>query len=213
MTQLLEEREIHIPADAWASLAPMAPPAPLDDMVAQFLAQGGQIHQVAPGVTAAPLTDFTRTATSPSARYTPEQQMAHVIVKAEKRQRAMRAGDPEAVALIDRMLPTATSARAIADALFCTESKLHRLLREYFAEDPRANRFRHKDRETQMADYERELVAKIKQAVADGIKGMTPIANHCGTSFTRVVDVNRKYRLGIPKGVGGFRKKVGEATA
>lgn len=207
MPQLIEDTEVFIPADAWATLTPPAPPAPIDDMVAAFLAAGGKIHQVDPGVSATDVSGV-RVLTMPSTKFDAHQQLAHATAKASKRSRQARAGDLEAVALVKAMLPTASSAVAIANALYCTEDKLQRLLREYFADEPMADRFRRLDRDARNKEVEDQVVPAVRKAIADGMVGIYAIAKHVGICTKRLNEINVLYRLNIPKAKTGRKGEV-----
>jgi hypothetical protein len=203
--QILEEIDTHIPADAWAMLTRSAPPPMLDDMVAQFLANGGQIHQVDPGVTAVIATDFTQ-AINPKSKFTPQEQVAYVNAKATERSNSYRKGDAEAVATIASILPTALSAAALTSALGCSADKMQRLLREHFADDPLADRFRAKDRDQRNREREEELVPAIRAAIASGLVGVYAIAKAIGVCTKRLVAIEKLYRLNIPRCKSGRRK-------
>lgn len=209
MTQIIEAREIAIPADAWATYVPQIPEldsSALNSLVESFIAQGGKINAIPAGVT----TETTTFASTPSTgdTYSPEARAAYQERRARRETARTRAGDDELVAAIRPLLATVECAKALAGAVGVSHSKLQRLLRDYLAYEPLADRFQHKDREQQVSLNEAALVAKIRIALCNGVVGVGRVAKYCGASFTKVAELNRRCKLGIPKGVGGFRKKV-----
>lgn len=213
MTQIIEVRETPIPADAWANYVPQIPEldsGALNSLVDSFLAQGGAIVEVPPGVTAEPLdvkdmmdSDFTN-----ADLYTPEERAAYKAERAAKREHRLRAGDDKRVAAVRDQLPIAKCTKALAKATELSPHVLQRILRDYFADEPMADRFRALDRDQQVSLNEAALIAKIRIALGNGVVGLGNVAKACGSSFTKVAELNTRCKLGIPKGVGGYRKKV-----
>lgn len=208
MTQIIEVRDTPIPADAWANYIPQIPEldsGSLNSLVDAFIAQGGKINAIPAGVTA----DATiGSVPSTGELYSPDERAAHRAERAAKRESHIHSGDEQLVAMIRPLLASIVNGKALANAVNVSHSKLQRILRDHFANEPLADRFRHQDRDQQVTLNEAALVAKIRIALGNGVVGVGPVAKYCGSSFTKVAELNRRCKLGIPKGVGGFRKKV-----
>ncbi|CAB4149775.1 hypothetical protein UFOVP555_30 [uncultured Caudovirales phage] len=140
--------------------------------------------------------------------YSPDERAAHRAERAAKRESQVHGGDAHTVELIRPLLASIVNGKALANAVNVSHSKLQRILRDYFANEPLADRFRHQDRDQQVSLYDAALVREIREALGQGVVGISNMAKAIGSSFTKVAALNTRYKLGIPKGVGGFRKKV-----
>lgn len=145
-TNLAPKRETPIPADAWASsIGALDRPAggggivrdELSRMMADYLASGGQIQQVAQGATSAP-HDAPRPAPPGIGNlFTPAERLAHEARNAARKTPAAVVDAPY-VAAIRQHLGAAVSGRDLSKLCGVSSCKLQRLLRTYFADDATA---------------------------------------------------------------------------
>lgn len=170
----------------------------LGSLMDAFLAKGGAIHEVPMGASASPdarpLT-FTKS---------DEFKTGELAENSAKRRAAIAKkaveDDGSLVKRIIELKDQVPHTFALAKALRISDTKLQRLLSEYLAEDATLDRFRATDRESQKANFEADLLVKVRQAIADGMIGIKAIAVHCGASSVRVSALNRKYSLNIMHG-------------
>lgn len=177
----------------------------LGSLMEAFLAKGGAIHEVPMGASASP--DAKPLTFAKSDEFTSGERAEH---SAKRRAAIANQSAEEDQALLKRMAELkdeTINTFALSKALRISGSRLQRLLRDYLAEDVTFDRFRATDRESQKANYETDLLVKVRQAIADGMIGIKAIAVHCGASSVRVSALNRKYDLNI---MHGSAQKVAE---
>lgn len=179
----------------------------LELKIAEFQRDGGQVVEVPVGVMATAATPGASLITNRSNNFTQSELTAYAKKKAEKLHYRVRSGDAESVKLLHEWLPVAASASFLADKLDCSIGRVQRLLAENFADDHRAEKFRHHDRDMQKHEHELELAKKIRDCLARGMIGTWPICKEVHASFESVTQVSRKYRIEIPRGKGGLRVK------
>lgn len=211
MTLFIEEySDDVINADEWSD-AVVCPKdrirLELEQKIAEFQKNDGRITEVKPGVMAGTQEFVGRLVTNNGGKFSPAEVKAYVQRKTDGLHYKIRNQDAEAVAMLRGLLDTAPHATFLAKQLQCSDNRVQRLLLEHFATDERADRFRHRDRDQQKLDSEKQLVEKIRQCLADGMIGTWPICKACHSSFSAVTAANKKYKLEIPRGKGGFRKK------
>lgn len=175
----------------------------LELKIAEFQNAGGQVVEVPVGVMTTAVIPGASLITNRSNNFTQSELTAYAKKKAEKLHYRVRSGDAESVKLLHEWLPVAASASFLAEKLDCSIGRVQRLLAENFADDPRAEKFRHHDRDMQKAEHEAELAEKIKTALAAGMIGTWPISRWCNSSFETVRRVSKKYRIDIPRGKTG----------
>ena len=137
-TDLAPIPEQSIPADIWAQSADVLSryyqmpgrisQAELDALEASYLAGGGIIQRIPIGLSADTPTFNNRINATNNARH--------------------YATDAQMVEQIGALLDSATQKRDLPDALHCSDDKVQRLLRTYFADDPRAKPLMRKMRAT-----------------------------------------------------------------
>lgn len=196
--------------DDWAFAEPKAAPLSISDelqrQVDEFLAQGGRIQTFETGETAIgvnqPLWSFPAGKAA-----TPDQQRRKEADANRLRKVVTRhAGDAVLVAKLNLELGNAKSLTDLCQVCNCSSEKLWRIFRDHFSDDKRADRFRKRTREQGILDRENALLAKIKQAQADGIRGVWNLAKHCGVSYDRLSMLNKKHKLGLVLGKGDNRE-------
>lgn len=196
-----------VEADEWAELEPKAAPmdvsAELQRQVDEFLAQGGKIKTFEPGETAVPagigLFPFMV-----SDRSTPSLRQ----IKADNERRlnqfkASREKDAQAIAVLSVALDTAQTGTELCKAVGCSFERLYRLFRDYFPDDKRTTRFVKRTHEERKLEHNELLLPKVKAAIEAGVVGIAKIAEHCGTHWYNVSQLNKTYRLNIPKEPSG----------
>ena len=207
-----EDIEDVISADDWSGIV-LCPRErirqELEVKMVEFQKNKGQITVIKQGATANSTVAFASTlVTNKSKQFSQKELNAYAKRKADKLHYKYRNDDPSAVAMLQGLLDTAPNATFLLKQLQCSADRVQRLLSEYFAADPRADKFRHRDREEQKLENEMILAAKIRQCLADGMAGTWPICKHLHASFAAVALVNKKYKLDIPRGKGGRPNKV-----
>lgn len=175
----------------------------LELKIAEFQKNGGQVVAVPSGVMTTATNAAPLLVTNRSNNFTQSQLTEYAKKKAEKQHYRVRSGDAESVKILREWLPEANSATFLAEKLDCSIGRVQRLLAENFADDPRAEKFRHHDRDMQKSEHEAELAEKIKAALAAGMIGTWSISKWCNSSFETVRRVSKKYRIDIPRGRTG----------
>lgn len=199
---LEEDVEDLVAADDWADIVADTRERQRQEIakkMAEFEANGGQVQRVAHGATAWPNGAFV----FPSSHNMTTEEVKASRIRRESQFKASSDSDAKAVELMGTLLDTATQQQELCRALGCSPERMHRLIRDYFRDDPRAEKFARRTQEERRADNGERLLPKIKAAVAAGIVGINNIAQHCGTHWKRVSEVNKTYRLGIPKEPAG----------
>lgn len=211
MTLLIEEDPADlICADDWSEV--VACPKDrirleLEQKVAEFQKNNGRITEIKPGVMVGKTEFAGRMVTNNSGKFSAEEVKAYVQRKTDGVHSRIRSQDAEAVAMLQTLMDDAPNATFLAKQLQCSDNRLQRLLLEHFPTDERADKFRHRDRDQQKLDTEKQLVEKIRRCLADGMIGIWPICKVCHASFEAVTAANKKHKLGIPRGKGGAKKK------
>lgn len=213
MSFILEEDiEDVISADDWSGVVSCPRERirlEIDQKIKEFQ-KNHKITVVPAGASAAQSIPFgTNLVTNKSNNFTQSELNAYAKRKADKLHYQIRNGDAEAVALLQTLLDTAPHTTYLVRQLKCSPDRVWRLLRENFADDPRADKFHKRERDVQKLENEQALVVKIREALAAGIVGTWPISKYCHSSFVAVTAANKKYRLGIPRGKGGRPVKEG----
>jgi hypothetical protein len=138
-----------LPADVWADSAAELTKhlnirghirqSDLERLEAEYLAAGGQVQQIAFGVSAQPIEPGAprSVAVNPDSPHSAAQQLEHE----SKRRARMYAGDSDLVATIAVTLPAVTKKQDLVAACQCSDDKVQRILRTYFADDPIAKPF------------------------------------------------------------------------
>lgn len=176
----------------------------LERKIAEFQISGGQIVEVAAGIMSNSNANFNSSMiTNSGSRFSSEEIRAYADRKSKKLNNKIRSGDAESVELLKVYLDNATSSLSLAAQIGCSVDRMQRLLSEYFPEDPRADKFRHKDRDKKKADNEAVLAEKIKLAIASGVAGKTPICRVVHASLASVTRVSKKYKLDVSRRKSG----------
>ena len=212
MTFILEEDgDDTIFADAWSDAVACPRERIRQELaakIAEFQKNDGKITVVPTGLMTGTTEFCARLVTNNGGKFTPAEVKAYVQRKTDGLHYKIRNGDAEAVEMMKTLLDTAPHATFLVKELQCSANRIQRLLAESFPDDPRADKFRHADRDMKKQDHEQELIAKIQQYMAIGMIGTYPIAKACGASFTTISLINKKYKLGIPRGKTGRQAKV-----
>lgn len=168
----------------------------LGSLMEAFLAKGGAIHEVPMGASASP--DAKPLTFAKSDEFTSGERAENSF---KRRAAIAKKAIEDDSSLVKRIieLKDVQHTFALSKALGISGAKLQRLLSEYLADDATLDRFRATDRESQKANYEADLLAKVRQALADGMAGIRAIAVHCGAPQERVSQINRKYDLKIKR--------------
>lgn len=178
-----------IPADAWAtSIGALdrlgGERDQLSQMMADFLANGGQIQQVEQGATRTPLSDPQPTTPHVGTRYTIAERLAHEEQNAARKTPAAVADAPS-IAAVRQHLDAAASARDLARLCGVSSCKLQRLLRSYFADDATAAPMISSSR------YERDAVREQFPALIEtmGFNECAAVLGMHPERLRRIVDV------------------------
>lgn len=146
-----------LPADAWAKSADALDAhalirgrigqSDLERMEAEFLASGGLIQQIPPGSSGLNDSQFNSRIVAyqitKAGPHTIDQRVEHE----HKRQERIYSGDAELVAKVASSLPACKQKRDLAAACACSDDRVQRILRTYFADDPIAQPFMRKSRD------------------------------------------------------------------
>lgn len=149
MTELAPIEEDITPADAWAEgvnepdkkSGVKINQANLEWLEIEFLANGGEIQIIPPGVSGSPDVHFNSTA-APSKN--PDKFSNSRKAHEDSRARRYYSKDDELVELITQALPSAELKQDLAKACKCSDDKVQRLLRTYFIGNPAAQPFMRK---------------------------------------------------------------------
>lgn len=214
MSRILEEDvDELVDADDWSTVVADSRERQrreLEAKVAEFKRNGGRIHNCAPGETALPEGKVLFTITKETTKHDPAMQKRHEEDQFTKLKQRL-ATDAKAVNKLNELLGNAENMTQICDAMACSPNRVQRLVRDHFADDPRADRFRaHLPMEERKALLEAELLPKISKCIADGVVGIHKVAELCGTSFEMVRTIEKKHRLRIERQKGG--RKVDPAA-
>lgn len=205
---ILEVVDEVISPDEWAAIDPSADRAAIRAMLehatAEFLKHGGKIQQAEQGASTAVPTRFNLPAICIAA-FDPAQQKRHKADQA-KLTTIRSSQDKAAVAVLDKLLGTPHTTCTLAAAMGCSVDKVQRLVRDYFPDDLRADPYRKRTREESREYYEKTLLEKIKQAQAEGVRGIWEITKYCNANYANVAAVNKKLKLGLVLAKGDNRK-------
>lgn len=204
MATIIEEPNIRVSPDDWLLGAKVARPTNLREeieiLMQQYLAAGGQVQEV---TTTAP-----RASAEPAPfnydRLSGIQDQAVV----SRRKRKLTERDHADAKHLEQLLAEGVPRRGIAKALGCSDWRLQRLLRLFFADDPRADSMRAGDMADRKQAAELRQVERIKRVLAQGVQGISAVANAANVNHRSIHDLNRRYKLGIqalPR--GGRRAK------
>lgn len=201
--------------DDWASLEPKAAPLSaseeLQRQVDEFLANGGHIKEFEPGESAIPthqpLWSFP---VGKAAAPDPVLRKKHDDLRLSQVKKRI-AGDAKLVEMMDAAMNHCTSMADLRAACGgCSPAKIWRMIRDHFATDPRAERFRHRSREEREAD----LLVEVRKLLDDGVRGIKCIAERVGRQFDTISALDKKHKLGIALPMGsGRRTGVGRARS
>lgn len=211
---IVSEVEEVITPDDWASIEPKVlhfdQSAELQRQVDEFLAQGGKVKELRPGESA--LVDSSTYFVIPAkkaAEVDPGVRLQREKEQLKKLSSRMRK-DSAIIAKINAALDGATTQKALVEDLNTNVYTLQRVLRDHFSEDPRADRFQKRTIDQKTAAYEATVLPKVREAIANGMKGMHRIAEYCGTNYLWLLAASKKHKLDIPHEMGG--RKAGESA-
>lgn len=198
-----------VDADDWARFEPKPAPLSASDelqrQVDEYLANGGEIKEFEPGESAIPTNQFLWSfPVGKAAQPDPVLRKKHDDLRlAQVKQRI--AGDAKAVAALNLALGHCTSLTQLCQEVGFSTEKVFRVIRDHFPDDKRADRFRKRTREQGIQQREEELLAKVKEAQAAGIRGVWNITKYCESAHDAVSKLDKKYKLGITLSKGDNR--------
>ena len=164
----------------------------LDALIREHLAKGGTIQQVATGVTAEPAV--VPVAARHDSRFSAEARTQRHNAR-EKRKRKQ---DARYVEQLQTLLDTPdVTAKALTEALGCSTSILQRLFRDYFKGDPRIEPFLENTLEARKEQFRQQALAKLREALDQGIRGYVQLADHTGVSTNTIRRLAKKHKLDI----------------
>lgn len=193
MTAFIEEAPIHIPADAWAFLAGHPNPqeaADLEAKVQEYLAKGGAITEVPPGVSADTTSEldthiYTLVATS---KFGLDQHREHTA----KARGAKLRRDQHLAARIRAYLP-AESRAWLAKTLGVSDGLVCRIIRDYLADVPAAAALL----ESRFDDG--PALKRVQAVLAKGVKGVANVCAQAEVSYKTLYKLERKYHIKVPR--------------
>lgn len=153
-------------------------------MVRDYLAHGGQIQEVPPGVCAEAETRLL--GVIPTTQFSKAEHLSH-MAPAERRKSKR---DAHLVAQIAQLLPVPNRA-AISKTLGISDDLTKRLLLEHFGQEARdllESRF-----------DDAPALARVRQAMAGGAVGYLTICERAGVHYATLKRLESKYRLKITK--------------
>ncbi|MCG6540224.1 hypothetical protein MCB86_09065 [Pseudomonas sp. KSR10] len=184
------EEIVHIPADAWAMCFVAAHPeqsAELEMLTQDYLAHGGEIHEVPAGVRTKPDSKAERLlGVIPTTQFSRGEHLEH-MAPAERRKSKR---DAKLVEQIAQLLPVPNRA-AISKALGISDDLTRRLLMEHFGEEARGLL------ESRFDDG--PALARVRQAIAGGAVGYLTICERACVHYATLKRLESKYRLKITK--------------
>lgn len=180
-----DEVQVYIPADAWANSivpGPIDKAAELDAMVRDYLAAGGCIHQIAPGISADGdcKIDKRLVRVVGVSQFSASEHMAHAAGK--ERRNTKR--DAELVARIAELLDTPNRA-LLAKTLGVSDGLVKRLLQEHYPDSPLLHeRF-----------DDGPALARVRQLIAEGVTGYVNICKGANVCYKTLKRLESKYKL------------------
>lgn len=183
------EEIVHIPADAWAMCFVAAHPeqsAELESLTQDYLAHGGEIHEVPAGVRTECEAGSKLLGVIPIIKFSRDEHLSH-MAPAERRKSKR---DAKLVAQIAQLLPVPNRS-AIRTALGISDDLTCRLIRENFAD------VAHELIESRFDDG--PALARVRQAMDDGAVGYINICERAGVHYATLKRIETKYKLKITK--------------
>lgn len=185
MTVIIEEQDLHIDADEWKSVVGMGLKEDyLEQLVEEYLANGGQIQEVPPGVTAecfqVKISGFNVV------------DSAQASLRIKQRVARRSKADEELVTKLNDLLGHHVR-KDMRKMLGISDGKLQRLLNDYFADDPRADASR---ASPNGRDEPETIARRVKEVQAAGVKGMSATIKAVGTSYPMM---RRLIQMGMVK--------------
>ena len=180
---------MHIPADAWAQCFVAAHPehsAELETLTRDYLAHGGEIHEVEPGVCTGVNKSEKLLGVIPVTKFSRDEHLTH-MAPADRRKSKR---DEALVARIAAMLPVPNRA-ALTKALGISDDLTRRLLAEHFGDEAAyllESRF-----------DDAPALKRVRQAMADGAIGYLNICEIACVHYATLKRLESKYRLKITK--------------
>jgi hypothetical protein len=216
MTEVLySEDDVYVAPDSWAELQPrprvLTASEELQRQVDEFVARGGQVKEFEPGESAIPdtrvLWSFPVGKAAP-----PDHELREAGIARRTRAAPTKAqlngaaalrytkhSDTQLVAIIGTLMGVIKTKKEMCEKLGCSNSLLQRLLYSHFENDVRADPYRQINR----ADQEIQRVKLIRQCIAEGHVGTKRIADLLGVRLDKVLELDAKYGLKIPRGTSG----------
>lgn len=162
----------------------------LDALIREHLAKGGTIQQVEAGITGDPA--IAEAHPRRASLFDSTQQAQHLLAREQKKQKQ----DAPRVEQLNTLLDTpGITAKALTQALGCSTAVLQRLFKDYFKGDPRAKPLIQNTLETRTERYRQEALAKLKEALAQGIRGHAQLSAHTGLGTTVIRNLAKKHKL------------------
>jgi len=211
--EIIAEEDV-IGADEWHSVVAQSREAASQQIAIkaeEFLARGGVINIIQNGVTSNRwINSFNGTVltTNKADRFSAAQVKTYTRKRSEKKIQETAASDKPLVEALSALLDDAPNTTYITEQLKRSHDLVQRLLTDYFADDPRADKFRRKERDVLNQENELALVEKIRDALSAGLVGVWSIAKHLHSSHHSITAVNKKYKLNIPRATTGRKVEV-----
>lgn len=193
MTAFIEETPIHIPADAWAFLAGHPNPqeaADLEAKVQEYLAKGGAITEVPPGVSADTTGEIDAYAhtVARNSKFSLGEHMTHT----SKAREAKIKRDLHLAARIRAYLPT-DNRSGLAKALGVSDGLVCRIIRDHLSDVPEAMALL----ESRFDDG--PALKRVQAVLAEGVKGVANVCAQAEVSYKTLCKLERKYGLKVPR--------------
>lgn len=192
MTQIIEEVEIHIAPDDWRSVIGMGLKEDwLADKVDEYLAKGGKITTIEPGVTTDIIQEVVSGFNTANSK--------HRDVVNERRAKQQEAADRAIIPKVDKALDNCyeRTMAEVAKSIKTSPGRLRRILALYFPDDPRQDQMSFGRTKT---DTELRADAARVQALYDaGMTGWNRLHSAAGISYETMKKLHEKGYLNIPK--------------
>ena len=172
----------------------------LDALIREHLAKGGTIQQVATGVTAEPAV--VPVAARHDSLFSAETRTQRHNTRAQKK---LKQDAPRVEQLKTLLDNPAVTAKALTEALGCSTAVLQRLFKDYFRGDPRIEPLLENTLEARTERYRQQALVKLREALAQGIRGHAQLSAHTGLGSTVIRNLAKKHKLDILISAGGRR--------
>lgn len=200
MAAIIEERDVYIPADAWAAFVP--PPAHGEDipaLVDAYLARGGKITELEPGARTdtEELDNFTRKIVRTS-KFSMAEHAEHSAKSRRRASAKAQARDEELAARILLLLDEPITRKELTRAMGVSDGLVGRILSMYFRDHPHGATLINP-----RLQQEKEAWAKIREAIDSGMVGLNTLTKHCQVCRRTLQRLCKQHGIEVPLATRG----------